>query len=520
MPQNPPVPNGNGTTPGRLDGWKEIAAYIGRGVRTAQRWERDVGLPVRRLGTGGGEVVYAFRSELDAWLADHSRLGSVERERIAAESALDGDGHGNGSEVDANGRPPQTGPGADAASGAGTSVGISPVEAPQGRRWSALRILSTAAALVAFVAGSLWFSNRQATPAEVKPAGSNSAAPPAEPTTLEVSSHTLHVLGPNLEVLWSRGFDVPLDDFDAETPEKHARWLRWFTAIRDLNGDGHQEVLVLRHNPDDLRLYCFDHSGQLSFTHEVSADVRFGEYRCTKVRPNRLYASAAVADPGTFWMSGHDSTGFFPSVLQLLDPQGRVRSEYWSAGFISSVAKVEIGGKRLTLVGGCANETGGAALAVFEGPVNGSSPAANPAYRCTGCSAGGPLHYLIFPRSRLQAELDHVGQIFEIRPGPGDTIVVTVIVSGHAEMDDTYGLAYYTLDSDFRIVHVEQGGNFGMIQRRFEADRLVTSRTRFHGPSDFYPVLRWNGEEYDRITGVETTRARTTRPEATRSEVK
>jgi TolB-like protein len=51
----------------RLDSWKEIAAYLRRGVRTVRRWERDEGLPVRRhihrvLGS-----VYAFKSEIDEW---------------------------------------------------------------------------------------------------------------------------------------------------------------------------------------------------------------------------------------------------------------------------------------------------------------------------------------------------------------------------------------------------------------------------------------------------------------------
>ncbi len=30
-----------------LNSWKEIACYLGRGVRTVQRYERDLGLPVR-----------------------------------------------------------------------------------------------------------------------------------------------------------------------------------------------------------------------------------------------------------------------------------------------------------------------------------------------------------------------------------------------------------------------------------------------------------------------------------------
>ena len=53
----------------RLDSWKEIAAYLGRSVRTVQRWERESGLPVRRVKSAKESgSVYAFRSELDAWL--------------------------------------------------------------------------------------------------------------------------------------------------------------------------------------------------------------------------------------------------------------------------------------------------------------------------------------------------------------------------------------------------------------------------------------------------------------------
>ena len=66
----------NGSLNGRLDGWKEIAAYVGRGVRTAQRWEQELGMPVRRLDTGGAETVYAFKEELDAWLLRQSRSGA------------------------------------------------------------------------------------------------------------------------------------------------------------------------------------------------------------------------------------------------------------------------------------------------------------------------------------------------------------------------------------------------------------------------------------------------------------
>jgi phage terminase Nu1 subunit (DNA packaging protein) len=51
-----------------LNSWKEIAGYLGCGVRTAQRWEES-GLPVRRAPGGRKSSVMAFRSEVDVWIA-------------------------------------------------------------------------------------------------------------------------------------------------------------------------------------------------------------------------------------------------------------------------------------------------------------------------------------------------------------------------------------------------------------------------------------------------------------------
>lgn len=51
----------------RLDSWKEIAGYLGRSVRTVQRWERQEGLPVHRLQHDRLGSVYALPAELDAW---------------------------------------------------------------------------------------------------------------------------------------------------------------------------------------------------------------------------------------------------------------------------------------------------------------------------------------------------------------------------------------------------------------------------------------------------------------------
>ncbi len=52
-----------------LESWKEIADYLQRTVRTAKRWEQFEGLPVRRHLHLSRASVYAYRSELDAWVA-------------------------------------------------------------------------------------------------------------------------------------------------------------------------------------------------------------------------------------------------------------------------------------------------------------------------------------------------------------------------------------------------------------------------------------------------------------------
>ena len=51
-----------------LSGWKEIARYLGRGVRTVQRYEHELGLPTRRISGHRRGSVLAAKSDLDSWV--------------------------------------------------------------------------------------------------------------------------------------------------------------------------------------------------------------------------------------------------------------------------------------------------------------------------------------------------------------------------------------------------------------------------------------------------------------------
>jgi phage terminase Nu1 subunit (DNA packaging protein) len=52
-----------------LNGWKEISSHFKRSVRTVQRWEDRLGLPVYRPALKDRSAVLAFSDELDCWIS-------------------------------------------------------------------------------------------------------------------------------------------------------------------------------------------------------------------------------------------------------------------------------------------------------------------------------------------------------------------------------------------------------------------------------------------------------------------
>jgi tetratricopeptide (TPR) repeat protein len=71
----------------KLSSWKEVATYLGREVRTVQRWEKNANLPVRRLLHEQRGSVFAYTADLDAWLASRSSSPIAEREESPDQNA-------------------------------------------------------------------------------------------------------------------------------------------------------------------------------------------------------------------------------------------------------------------------------------------------------------------------------------------------------------------------------------------------------------------------------------------------
>src|SRR6267143_782704 len=87
----PPSPEGSPRSEKKLVSWKEIAAHLGREVRTVQRWETTEGLPVHRHEHQKKSTVYAYASELDEWIRKRQPVDDPEADdAFAREQELSG----------------------------------------------------------------------------------------------------------------------------------------------------------------------------------------------------------------------------------------------------------------------------------------------------------------------------------------------------------------------------------------------------------------------------------------------
>jgi len=69
-----------------LHGWKEVAHYLRMGIRTVQRYERTLDLPVRRADGKARASVTATKADLDAWVnaAPYRRSPQLSRPQPAS----------------------------------------------------------------------------------------------------------------------------------------------------------------------------------------------------------------------------------------------------------------------------------------------------------------------------------------------------------------------------------------------------------------------------------------------------
>jgi hypothetical protein len=344
----------------RLDGWKAIADYLVRDVRTAQRWRDERGMPVHSVPGRKGGAVCADRLELDAWL--FHTTPTAEEPEIAAHSA---------ESVLAHARPHDH-----------SSLGR-------------VRVLLSRARLVTGIAvGILAIGGIGVGVSRI------GTTPAAAPVTMELNGTTLVAKAQDKSVLWSfrlseeRGTQagiaafVPIDWRAPDSPDAVV-----MVNVQEATESGSSFIRS--------DVYCFSSAGRLRWKYTPDARLSFAGRKFSGPWRIRSWHVLSAARPRLGASFIHQT--WWPSIVVAFGPDGAAERLFVNAGHVESVARVEVQGRAYVMAGGINNEHRSAALAVLDeyGPAAVSPQSDGSPFACEDCPEGRPRKYFVFPRSEI-----------------------------------------------------------------------------------------------------------------------
>lgn len=409
IPMHEPVP----PSPDRLDSWKAIADYLGRDVATVRRWERFQGLPVRRINAGRGRSVFAYASEINAWLRStpSGEVQADDTETALAASSL----------PESRSRP-----------------------ARRQRRWPLV-------AAMLLVASGLFWSIPLWT----------SEPLPYRAESLESGVAALDKAG---KQLWhyafsSAGRAVPSPPFaEAQVLAGAEPGVMAATAYSDRVADGvagSGELLWL--TPKGALSRAF------SFGDRLTVGARpYGEpWVISSFRVDESGVGRRIAVSARHYTS-------WPSVVTVLDKDWRRQGTFYNAGWVDQVHWLSP--DRL-LVSGYANAHEGGMVGIVDAAaLDGQSPAgADPTYRCSTCGPESASRYVVLPRSEVNqasgASLN--GAVVQVL---GDRVLVRTIE--FRRLTEAVEVLY-EFSPSLELIGASYGDRYWEMHRALEADGKI-----------------------------------------------
>jgi len=351
-----------------LKSWKEIAAYIDRDIRTCQRWEKELRLPILRISARRKASIFAYKTELDQWFVEKSRNGLLHRNSDGALTTED-----------------------------------SPLRDTmrRGIKFSLSRRLFVILTLIAVGAGIIIISNKN----------------DAIPRDFKIDGSKLIILNDKKRQIGE--FDTGLSDLLEESwyrrhfqnkkspPEGNSPDFPWL-VFRDINWDGIIEIFFVPNSEQIVgggRLYCLDTNGEPRWLYNAGKEIGYGD----RIFPKDFYIRGfdlfdLNQDGRTEILVISYAVGEYPTQIAILDSDGKLLSEYWNAGQISnySVEDIDQDGRSEILLGGQNNEYQKGAFCILDpAAIRGGSPQSDPKYISKDMGPGTEQYYVLLPASEL-----------------------------------------------------------------------------------------------------------------------
>ncbi len=397
----------NGKKENILTSWKEIAAYLDHDVRTCVRWEQRYGLPIHRLDRDSKGKVFAYKEQIDEWLATRAANGTSRPENV-------------------------------------------------GKRHGLVRAFPLVFALAGLAAAAYFlFLDGSSVPSGFDISGSRLLV-------LNEKGRTLWTFDTRLADLESEGFYREHFQEKAVGPRYEAVWP--MILIRDLDGDGRREVLFsfqTRSEDGEGILVCLDDKGVERWRFEAGRELTLAsrafrrEYRVFGFDVEDYDADGALE---VLAISVHKPD--WPCQVVLLDARGKPEGEYWNAGYLmeAKLGDVDGDGVKELVLGGVNNEYARGCVVVFEpGAMSGGSPQEDPGYRWLDAGPGSEAAYILFPKTDVHEAIREAGDPVNylwIHEGDGLT-AVTVEAQVFYDLDRTLACRDVNLGNDFKNLHEE-----------------------------------------------------------------
>ncbi len=422
-----------------LRSWKEIAAYLGYDERTCYRWEQKYGMPVHRAEAGVSKShVVAYRDELDRWFQETFRNSSRET------------------------APPKR----------------------RGRRSVRPAVIGLIPVVV--VAGFFlikWMTSQA-----------------GQPTDFAIRGSNLIVLGEDGKELWRHDFKIDglMDEayyrVHFQVVDSAISTIRLPSLIiKDINGDGRNEVLFAIQKRDDSfgegDLYCYGSSGKEIWHFKAGKEMVFG---------GRTFS----ADYRIYGFGLHDFNGDgrqeiavisyhypqWPCQLAMLDCGGKRTGEFWNSGYLTDICYQDLDGdgREEMIVSGVNNQYGGCLIVFGPAQIAGCSPQSGE-FKSDTLPRGSEKYYIRTPRTDVSLA---VGDIVEgIRN-------IWVTSNNRLEANTFYNLTY-EFDFSFRCVNADWGHGFMVKHNELAAaGKILSALDEVYRETIINGVRYWDGRAW------------------------